>query len=98
MRIYTEISKELEGRKHVFITVWASRFMVVMVMVTRSSRDYLSGGQWESALYRGIWSDCCFLRAIAVSTFSTSGKTNIHRTWRDVRGPQDATHSGVCKS
>jgi hypothetical protein len=55
MRIFTEISKELEGRKHVFITVWASRFVVVMVMVPRcSSRDYLTSGQWESALYGGV--------------------------------------------
>jgi hypothetical protein len=28
MRIFTEISKELEGRKHDFIMVWASRFVM----------------------------------------------------------------------
>jgi hypothetical protein len=46
MGVFTEISKELEGRKHVFVTVWASRIVVVVVMVvvTRSSRDRLSGG------------------------------------------------------
>jgi hypothetical protein len=101
MGVFTEISEELEGRKHVFVAVWATRVvvMMVMVMVTRSSRDCLTGGgQWECALYRGVWSDCCFLGVITVSTFSTSGKTNIHRTWRYVRAPQDATHSGIRRS
>jgi hypothetical protein len=95
MWIFTEISKELEGRKHVLITVWASRFVVVMVMVmvTRGSRNCLSrGGQWKCALYRSVWSDCCFLGVIAVST---SRKTDIHRTRCYVRGAQDATHSGI---
>jgi hypothetical protein len=46
MGIFAEISKELEGREHVFVTVWASGLVMVMVvvMVTRGSRDCLSGG------------------------------------------------------
>jgi hypothetical protein len=46
MGIFAEISEELEGRQHVFVTMWASRLMMVMVMVvvTRGSRDCLSGG------------------------------------------------------
>jgi hypothetical protein len=28
-------------------------------------------------------------------TVSTSGKINIHRTWRYAHGPQHATHSGI---
>jgi hypothetical protein len=41
MGIFAEISKELEGRKHVFI-MWASQLVMVMVMVTTRSSNCLS--------------------------------------------------------
>jgi len=99
MRIFTQIGEELEGRKYVFVTVRATRLMVVVmvvVMVTGGSSRGLGGGRkGERALYWGVRPDRRFLGVIAVSA---AGETNVHRTWRHVRSSQDAAHGRIRRS
>jgi len=85
VRVFAKISEELESSENVFVTVRASRLVVVMVMVmvTRGSKDNFGGnGKRERALYGGVRSDCCFRRIIALSI---ARETDIHRTGCHVR-------------
>jgi hypothetical protein len=96
--VFAQVRQQLQGRKNVFVTVRATRLVVVMVMVVvaRWSCDDLGrDGKGEGALYRGIGPNRSFLGVIAVSA---AGKTDIHRTWRHVRSSQDAAHGGICRS
>jgi hypothetical protein len=94
MRVFAKIREELECRQHVFVTVRATRLVVVvMVMMARGCRNSLgSNGKRECALYGGIRSDRCLLGVIAVSA---AGKTDVHCTWRHIRGSQSAAHGVI---
>jgi hypothetical protein len=96
--VLAEIREELERRKHVFVAVGASRFvvMVVVVVARRWRRNLSRHGERKRVWDRGIRSDWRVLRVVAIP--AAARKTYVYRARSHVCTSQYAAHSGIRRS